>query len=83
MKPMRGSLTFAVAFLVACSSAGRPAPRTSENTHVNSDGLICREETPTGTLFSHEVCRTPEQMADEHEQANAWIRNANRLPPGK
>ena len=35
---------------------------------------MCRQETPTGSLMSHEVCRTREQREDDRKDAEELLR---------
>lgn len=46
----------------ADQSAAQPAPATeTKATDKKKDGVVCRRETPTGSMFPVKVCTTPEQ----------------------
>jgi hypothetical protein len=62
---MRCFLIVAVT-LSACRAPAAQAPG-------RSSGLICHTETPTGTAFSREICRTPEQIEDERKRARELL----------
>ena len=42
--------------------------------------MICREERPTGSSISREVCRTPEQMEADRKAADDMFRKTNARP---
>ena len=41
---------------------------------VNSDGLVCKKEKPTGTHFAVKVCRTVAEMERMREKADRTSR---------
>jgi hypothetical protein len=65
--------TVLIVLIAACASESqsRPATRTA-GSGVGGDE-ICREEKPTGTMFTHKVCRTPDQMQDDRQAADDLI----------
>lgn len=75
---MRCLLIVAMA-LTACRAPASQSPGSG-----GGSGLICHTETPTGTNFSREVCRTPEQVEDDRKGARdlleprAMPRNAGK-----
>ena len=62
--------------LAACMSSSRRS-RSASGAGGGSD-LICREEVPTGTSLSRQVCRTPEQMEDDRMRAEQMLRQPGR-----
>lgn len=75
---MRRALVTAVLVLAACaaSSPQGPTPHQASSRRSEADaGLICRDETPTGTNFTHRVCRTPEEIEKQRQEAEELWRN--------
>jgi len=72
MRTMRRSLLAAVLALAACGPGSTQGPHASHaaSGSTSDPTLICKEETPTGSHFSHEVCRTPEQIEDDRKAAD-------------
>jgi hypothetical protein len=57
-----------VALLVpACGSSSRQT--VSDPSTGGGSGMICHEETPTGSSLPRQVCRTPEQVEDQRKGA--------------
>jgi len=42
--------------------------------------MVCRQETPTGSSISREVCRTPEQIEADRKAADDMFRQTNSRP---
>jgi len=83
MRAMRRTLVATVLVLAACAanSAQGPTPHeatTSEN--GSGSGMICHEETPTGTNMTRQVCRSPEQMDKDKADAEDLIRTRPPAP---
>ena len=77
---MRALLLGTALALAACTSGSGQGP-TSNNAHAGrSDGMICREERPTGSSISREICRTPEQMEADRKAADDMFRKTNARP---
>jgi hypothetical protein len=74
MRAMRRTLLAAVLVLAACGSGSTQGPNANHAGTGSGSGLICKEETPTGSHFSHEVCRTPEQVEEERKAAEDLMR---------
>jgi hypothetical protein len=75
MRGMRRLLLTAVLALASCgpsASQGR-SPNRAAGGGSDSD-LVCHEETPTGSSFSREVCRTPEQIEADRKSAEDLMR---------
>jgi hypothetical protein len=53
--------------LAACveGSGQRPTSKNATASGKQEPKMICREEAATGSLFTHTVCRSPEQVEDE------------------
>ena len=83
---MRRTLVATVLVLAACAanSAQGPTPHeatTSEN--GSGSGMICRDETPTGTNMTRQVCRSPEQMDREKQDAEDLARSRGQAPSNR
>jgi hypothetical protein len=80
--PMQHTLLAAMLVVAACGSGSTQGP--SANTAASGSGsgsnLICKEETPTGSHFSREVCRTPEQVEDDRKDADDLLRRQRSRP---
>jgi hypothetical protein len=68
------SLVLAIIVGAGCAGVQQPGVTNASGETVNSDGTICREETPTGSNISHTVCRNAETRTQDHEQAERAIR---------
>lgn len=75
---MRSLVIVMAIALAACMAATNPSTRTAGK--GSGSGLICREETPTGTSMSREVCRTPEQIGDDRKGADDMLRTQGSRP---
>jgi hypothetical protein len=75
---MRSLLLGTALALAACASGSGQRP-TANNATASDPNLICREEAPTGTTITHQVCRTPERMQEEKKSADDFL----RLPPSR
>lgn len=53
--------------LAACveGSGQRPTSKNATASGKHEPKMVCREEAPTGSLFTQTVCRSPEQVEDE------------------
>jgi hypothetical protein len=82
MRTMRRTLLATVLILAACGSGSTQSPNASHAASGSGSGsnLICKEETPTGSHFSHEVCRTPEQIEDDRKGADDMMRKQGSRP---
>ena len=67
-----------MALALAACGASHQSTRTAGN--GSGSGLICREETPTGTSMSRQVCRTPEQIEDDRKGADDMLRMQGSRP---
>ena len=69
--------------LAACAPGSGQAPATT-NASASGKGtngnLICKEEAPTGSSISRQVCRTPDQIDDDRKDADAMFRNTPGRP---
>lgn len=77
-----GAAIGAALVLAACVSNSGQAP-TSKNATASGKpepAMICHEEASTGSLFTHTVCRSPEQVEDERNQSQEFARR-QRTPP--
>jgi hypothetical protein len=66
-------LAFALAACVSSSSK-------TNNATSSKDGADCKEEKVTGSNFTREVCRTPEQREEDHKRAEDLMRNVPARP---
>jgi hypothetical protein len=73
MRAMRRTLVLAVLVLVACASSSNQGPPPNHGTAVGSN-MICREERPTGSSIPRTVCRTPEEIDQDHQDAQDLAR---------
>ena len=78
---MRALLLGTALALAACTAGSGQGP-TSRNAQAGkSDSkLICKEEVPTGSSISREVCRTPEQIEADRKAADDMFRQTNSRP---
>jgi nitrous oxide reductase accessory protein NosL len=84
MRVMRGTLAVIVIALTGCAanSAQGPTPHEATTSDTgSSSGMVCHEETPTGTTISRQVCRSPEQIDREHKDAEDLARSRGQAPP--
>lgn len=79
---MRALLLGTALALVACASSSSQGPSANNTTAKSGSnpGLICKEERPTGSNLPREVCRTPEQMADDRREAEDLLRRPPVAP---
>jgi hypothetical protein len=82
MRTMRRPLLAAVLVLAAFGCGSTQSPNASQPASGSGSGsnLICKEETPTGSHFSREVCRTPEQVEDDRKGADDMMRKQGSRP---
>jgi hypothetical protein len=75
--------TLGTAFaLAACAGNTGQAP-TSKNATASGKPeprMVCHEEASTGSLFTHTVCRSPEQVEDERSQGQDFVRRQRSGP---
>lgn len=84
MRTMRRTLVTAVLVLAACAarSTQGPTPHQATASESGSDsGMVCHDETPTGSSISRRVCRTPEEVDREHKDAEDLARHRGVAPP--
>jgi len=76
MRGMRSMLFAVVLGLAACgpSASHGPSPNRATAGGATGSDVVCREETPTGSSFSREVCRTRDQMNDDRKGAEDLMR---------
>jgi hypothetical protein len=72
-----GALGGLAAPACVAESAHGPGARYSATA---SDAPVCREERTIGTSFSREVCRTPEQRAQDEAARQSWMNRAPANP---
>jgi uncharacterized lipoprotein YbaY len=79
---MRRTLVAAVLALAACAtnSAQGPTPHEASASEPSDPDMVCKVEAPTGTAMSRQVCRTPEQIEREHQEAEDLARSRGREP---
>lgn len=65
-----------VALLFGLQGCLPPSSATDSTTPISDDGAGCHIERPTGSNIGREVCRTPDQVRDDRENA----RNLHRPP---
>jgi hypothetical protein len=76
MRALLGTTLGTLLSLAACASGSGQGP-TSKNATASGKSeptMICREEAPTGSLFTHTVCRSPEQVEDERNSGQEMLR---------
>jgi len=84
MRAMRRTLLTVVLVLTACAtnSSQGPTPHQATASESGSDpGVVCHDETPTGSSISRRVCRTPEEVDREHQEAQDMARSRGVAPP--
>ena len=77
-----GTTLGAALALVACAENTGQAP-TSKNATASGKPepkMICHEEASTGSLFTHTVCRSPEQIQQERDQGQDFARRQRSGP---
>jgi hypothetical protein len=77
-----GATLGAALSLVACAESSGQAP-TSKNASASGKPeprMVCHEEASTGSLFTHTVCRSPEQVQDERNQSQDFVRRQRSGP---
>ena len=68
--------------LAACAENTGQAP-TSKNATASGKPeprMVCHEEASTGSLFTHTVCRSPEQIEDERSHGQDFVRRQRSGP---
>jgi len=63
-----------------CTTGSGQGPTSSNAQAGKSDRMVCRQETPTGSSISREVCRTPEQIEADRKAADDMFRQTNSRP---
>jgi len=82
----------AAGFFLGCATASPPPTTTAQSAqNVQSTskvakknpkkGLVCESYKVTGSHIRKEICRTPEQMKRDREQAEKLVREADRARP--
>lgn len=78
-----GTLVFgfsALTGLAGCGAPSRdPAAPTAQSSGLGDDGAGCHSERRVGSNISREVCRTPEEVARDREDARDLMR-PGRVP---
>lgn len=70
------SILALVALLAACQSTNNAASGAVDGVaQANNDGMICRNERETGSNMRVRVCRTPEQIEREQQDAEDALRD--------
>jgi ABC-type Fe3+-hydroxamate transport system substrate-binding protein len=68
--------------LAACVGNSGQAP-TSKNATASGKSeprMVCHEEASTGSMFTHTVCRSPEQVEDDRNQSQEFVRRQRSGP---
>ena len=92
MHAMRRTLVAVVLVLAACGTGSTQGPTPHEATASGTgagsgtgsgtdSGMICHEETPTGSSIPRQVCRTPEESERAHKDAEDLARSRGLAPP--
>ena len=68
--------------LAACveNSGQGPSSKNATASGKSDPKMICREEAPTGSLFTQTVCRSPEQVEDDRNASQDMIRRQRGAP---
>lgn len=67
--------------LAGCASGSGQSPTPNTPASGKSDSkMICHEETPTGSMFSRTVCRSPEEVEGERNNSQEFLRNQRGRP---
>jgi hypothetical protein len=77
-----GAVVGAALSLAACAENTGQAP-TSKNATASGKAeprMVCHEESSTGSLFTHTVCRSPEQIQQERDQGQDFLRRQRSGP---
>ena len=77
---MRALLLGTALAFAACTAGSGQGPTSSNAQAGKSDKLICKQEQPTGSSISREVCRTPEQIEADRKAADDMFRQTNSRP---
>jgi hypothetical protein len=82
MRSMRRMHFAAVLALAACGPSASQGPAASHTTPGGESGsdVVCREETPTGSSISREVCRSRAQMDADRKNAEDFMRTPGPAP---
>lgn len=81
---MRRTLLTVVLVLTACATSSSQGPTSHQATASESGsepGLICHEETPTGSNISRRVCRTPEEIERQQRETQDLARSRGVADP--
>jgi len=86
----------AAGFFLGCATASPPPSTTSQRVQSTSsapvatakkknkkEGLVCESYKVTGSHIRKEICRTPEQMKRDREEAEKLVRDADRTRPSE
>ncbi|HSS00183.1 MAG TPA: hypothetical protein VLM79_24165 [Kofleriaceae bacterium] len=77
-----GATLGAALSLAACAENTGQAP-TSKNATASGKPeprMVCHEEASTGSLFTHTVCRSPEQVEADRNQSQDFVRRQRSGP---
>lgn len=66
------------AITVALTTACSGTPKDGTTTAANDKGKICKFEKTTGSHIGTKICRTPEQMEREKENAQQALKTLTR-----
>jgi hypothetical protein len=66
--------------LAACVSSSRQTSKNATASGRSEPHMICHEEASTGSMFTHTVCRSPEQVEDERNQSQEFVRRQRSGP---
>jgi hypothetical protein len=82
-----GTLLLSVCLATGCAHSGASDGSTgssgspqSSTTATSKKGLICRNERPTGSNLTREVCRPAAQVDEDRDRAQSIMQNAPRAP---
>ena len=83
---MKTIIVISLAILLSgCISTEHSSDRANQEVAVNSDGLVCKREKPTGSHRSVKICRTVSEVQRdkaEAEEATRRIRNQSQISTG-
>jgi hypothetical protein len=72
-------MTMALAACVEGSGQG-PTSKNATASGKHEPRMICHEEASTGSLFTHTVCRSPEQIEEERAAGQDLARRQRGTP---
>jgi len=76
------SVVFACLVLAGCATTNKIGPGAGSSAS-NDDKMVCHEESDTGSMFTHTVCKPREQSQQETDGARRLLQAPKSTPAPK